>query len=98
MDDEGQVFTEPPVVEDKIIKFYEFLFTSKGPSGESQKMVIRSFIMRFVPVEDFEALVAQSIMLHRDKICHDVLDSFQYIFATGDVPTIVNATTFITDS
>ncbi|GAA0174840.1 hypothetical protein LIER_28144 [Lithospermum erythrorhizon] len=34
MDDDGQVYTDPQVVEDKIIKFYETLFSSKGPLSE----------------------------------------------------------------
>ncbi|GAA0161541.1 reverse transcriptase [Lithospermum erythrorhizon] len=30
---------------------------------------------------------------HWDKISHDIFEAFQYIFATGDVPPILNATT-----
>ncbi|GAA0138549.1 lyase [Lithospermum erythrorhizon] len=35
MDDDGQVYTDPQVVEDKIIKFYKTLFSSKGPLSET---------------------------------------------------------------
>ncbi|GAA0165628.1 hypothetical protein LIER_20979 [Lithospermum erythrorhizon] len=119
-DDDGQVHTNPQVVEKKIVKFYETLFTSKGLLNDEHKRIIRSSVMGRVPEEACVSLVVQPTLFeimeafrsmavgkslgpnglsvkfykhHWESVSKDVLDSFLFIFVTGDVPALVNVTT-----
>ncbi|GAA0172542.1 hypothetical protein LIER_26348 [Lithospermum erythrorhizon] len=61
MDDDGQIHTNPQIVEGKIVQFYEALFTSKGLLSDEQKSIIRDSLFR-VPAEACGALVMQPTM------------------------------------
>ncbi|GAA0170914.1 hypothetical protein LIER_25072 [Lithospermum erythrorhizon] len=58
MEDDGQVVTEPQDVEKRIIKFYKALFGSKGPLTSVQSCIIRSTIVRSLPFDVSDSLVA----------------------------------------
>ncbi|GAA0159494.1 hypothetical protein LIER_16254 [Lithospermum erythrorhizon] len=56
MDDDGQIHTDPQIVEGKIVQFHEALFTSKGLLSDEHKSIIRDFLLWRVPAEACGAL------------------------------------------
>ncbi|GAA0162266.1 hypothetical protein LIER_18394 [Lithospermum erythrorhizon] len=104
MDDDGRIHTDPQIVEIKIIQFYEALFTSKGVLSDAQKLIIRDSLIWREVKEDFQSIVVgkspgpdglsvEFYKYHWERVNQDLLDAFVYIFATGNVPPILNATT-----
>ncbi|GAA0166729.1 hypothetical protein LIER_21819 [Lithospermum erythrorhizon] len=73
MYDDGQVHTEPQVVEDRVISFYMTLFTSNGPLNESQNLIIQSSIIRRIPADAYGSLGAQPTMEEVKDASHSMV-------------------------